>query len=154
MKKHIKKIAVLLIFVLIGIQFVPTKLNQSAEVSESDLLVLYNAPQNVQNLFKTSCYDCHSNNTHYPWYSKIQPGALFMESHINDGKKELNFNEFGDYSDRRKKGKLKSMISQIKEDEMPIFSYTLIHQDAKLSEKEKQTLTDWLTTLRDSLYNN
>lgn len=149
--KIYKKIAILLIIVLIGIQFIPTTYNTSSEVLETDFTRIYNAPQEIQNLLKTSCYDCHSNNTNYPWYSKIQPGAWFMENHINEGKEELNFSTFGDYSGRRKKSKLKSIISQIKDDEMPIWSYTLVHGDAKLSKEEKLILDKWLNNIRDSL---
>ena len=74
-----------------------------------------------------------------------------LESHIADGKKELNFNEWETYSNRRKKSKLKSIISQVKDDEMPLTSYTLIHGDAKFTEKEKKELFQWLTKLRDSI---
>ncbi|MCH7525742.1 MAG: heme-binding domain-containing protein [Bacteroidetes bacterium] len=151
MKKIIKKITILLFVVFIGIQFVPTTYNTSDKVSETDFVKIFNAPKNIQNLLKTSCYDCHSNNTNYPWYSKIQPGAWLMEGHINEGKEELNFSTFGDYSGRRKKSKLKSIISQIKDDEMPLLSYTFIHRDAKLSEKDKFMLDKWLNNLRDSL---
>jgi len=154
MRKYIKKIIFGVIIVFIAIQFFPTSYNQSDTVLDSDFIKTYKAPKQIQSILKTSCYDCHSNNTNYPWYSKIQPGSWFMEGHINEGKKELNFSKFGEYSDRRKKAKFKSLISQIKDDKMPVFSYTLIHQDAKLSEKEKQLLIDWLTTLRDSLFNN
>ena len=149
--KILKKIAILLIIVVIGIQFVPTAYNTSNEVLETDFIKTFNAPQNVQNLLKTSCYDCHSNNTNYPWYSKIQPGIWFMQKHVNEGKEELNLSTFGDYSGRRKKSKLKSIISQIKDDEMPIASYTLIHRDAKLSKEDETLLIKWLTNLRDSL---
>ncbi len=149
--KILKKIVILLIIVLIGIQFIPTKLNQSNTISQSDFMTVYNVPEHIEVRIKASCYDCHSNNTNYPWYSKIQPGAWFMQDHISKGKEELNFNSFGDYSGRRKKSKLKSIISQIRDDEMPIASYTLIHRDAKLSEEDKTTLNKWLTNLRDSL---
>jgi Haem-binding domain len=149
--KILKKIAILLTIVLIGIQFIPTTYNTSSEVLETDFTKIYNTPQNIQDLLKTSCYDCHSNNTNYPWYSKIQPGAWIMAKHINEGKEELNFSTFGNYSGRRKKSKLKSTISQIKDGEMPIASYTLVHRDAKLSEEDKIILNKWLTNLRDSL---
>jgi hypothetical protein len=151
MKKHIKKIVFGLILVLIAVQFVPVSYNQSETVLDSDFLKTYQVPEQIENILKTSCYDCHSNNTNYPWYGKIQPGAWFMENHIQEGKSELNFNEWANYSDRRKKSKLKSIISQIKNDKMPIFSYTLIHRNAKLSEKEKITITEWLLKLQDSL---
>ncbi len=97
MKKHIKKIGLLFIVIFVGIQFVPKNYNQSTEVPTSDFMTIYNAPKNIESLLKTSCYDCHSNNTDYPWYNKIQPVAWFMEGHINEAKEELNFSEFGNF---------------------------------------------------------
>jgi hypothetical protein len=150
--KKIIKIFVLTIFVAFGgLQFIPTTRNQSDKVLETEFTKTFEVPNEVQTILKTSCYDCHSNNTNYPWYNKIQPAAWFMEGHITDGKIELNFSEFGDYSDRRKKSKLKSIISQIKSEEMPLPSYTYIHWDAKLSEQEKKLLEDYFTKLRDGL---
>ncbi len=80
-------------------------------------------PANVVAILKVSCYDCHSNNTRYPWYSQLKPVAWLMARHIKKGKKELNFDEFNDYSKRRKKAKIKSIISQIEKEEMPLRSY-------------------------------
>lgn len=133
------------------VQFIPVTYNNSDVLIDSDFIKTYQAPEKIKSILKTSCYDCHSNNTVYPWYSQIQPGAWFMENHINKGKEELNFSEFGAYSNRRKKGKLKSMINQIKENEMPLWSYTLIHRDAKLTKEQQQMLIDWLTNLKENL---
>lgn len=150
--KKIIKIVVLILFVaFVGIQFIPTTRNQSDKILETDFTETFNVPNDIQNVIKTSCYDCHSNNTNYPWYNKLQPAAWFMEGHIADGKKELNFSEFGDYSNRRQRTKLKSIISQIRDDEMPLPSYLYIHWDAKLSVQEKKRLTDWITELRSGL---
>ena len=151
MKKNIKKIAFALVVVFIGIQFIPKNHNESSEVLTTDFMTTFDVPKNIETQVKVSCYDCHSNNTHYPWYNKIQPVAWFMEGHIKEGKEELNFSEFGGYSKRRQKSKLKSIMSQIRDDEMPLESYTLIHRDAKLSEKNKELLEKWLTNLRDNL---
>jgi len=151
MKKHIKKIGLAVLIVFIGIQFVPKNYNESKTVLKTDFMITFKAPKQIESLLKTSCYDCHSNNTYYPWYNKIQPVAWFLEGHINEAKEELNFSVFGDYSKRRKKSKLKSIISQIRDDEMPLTSYTLMHQDAKLSENDKKSLQTWLTSIRDNL---
>jgi hypothetical protein len=151
MKKHIKKILFALVVVFIGIQFIPKNYNESSEVLTTDFMTTFDVPKNIDTQLKVSCYDCHSNNTHYPWYNKIQPVAWFMEDHIGEGKEELNFSEFGGYSKRRQKSKLKSIMSQIRDDEMPLWNYTLIHRDAKLSEKDKELLEEWLTNLRDNL---
>lgn len=135
----------------VGIQFIPTTRNQSKVIPKTDFMLVNDIPNNIKKKIQTSCYDCHSNNTKYPWYNKIQPVAWFLENHIKDGKKELNFSTWGEYSNRRKKGKLKSIVSQIKDDEMPLTSYTFIHNDAKLTKKEKKEMIEWLTQLRDSI---
>ncbi len=137
--------------VFVGIEFIPTERNQTSAVFETDFLVVNKTPENIGVVLQTSCYDCHSNNTEYPWYNKIQPIAWFLEDHIKEGKKELNFNEWEAYSDRRKSSKLKSIISQIEDDEMPLLSYTLVHRDAILSHSEKTLVMDYMKQLRDSL---
>jgi len=146
-----KKVIFILIIVFVGIQFIPTTFNQSDKILPSDITNTFEVPDNILKTLKTSCYDCHSNNTYYPWYNKIQPVSWMLENHINEGKEELNFSEFGDYSKRRKKSKLKSIISQIKDDEMPLWSYTLIHGDAKISDQNKKEIIAWLTEIRDGL---
>ncbi|MGY5849626.1 heme-binding domain-containing protein [Salegentibacter sp. F14] len=149
--KAIKIIALVFLVVLVGIQFVPTNSNQSEVVPKSDFMLVNNVPKDVQDKLKFSCYDCHSNNTEYPWYNRIQPVAWFLENHIREGKSELNFNEWGELSDRRKNSKLRSIISQIEDDEMPLDSYTFIHWDAKFSELEKKEIIKYMTQLKDSL---
>lgn len=141
--KIVKIIALILLVGFVGIQFVPTDLNQSDTVPKTDFLLVNNTQENISALLQESCYDCHSNNTEYPWYNKVQPVAWFLEDHINEGKEELNFNEWDAYSNRRKNSKLKSIISQVKDDEMPLASYTLIHKDAKLSNSEKTLIIDY-----------
>ena len=136
---------------LIVIQFFPITLNESDTVPQSDFMVENQVPATIKNRLQVSCYDCHSNNTDYPWYSKIQPAAWYLEVHIQDGKDELNFNEWAEYSDRRKNSKLRSIISQIEEDKMPLDSYTLIHKDAILSDEDKRVIIDYMTALKDSL---
>lgn len=149
--KAFKKVLILLLIVFVGIQFVPTNRNQSTEILDTDFSKTFEVPQDVQQLLETSCYDCHSNNTNYPWYNKIQPVSWFLEHHIEEGKEELNFSDFGSYSGRKQKSKLKSVISQIEDDKMPMPSYTVMHADAKLSEADKKLLINWVTNLRDGL---
>ena len=149
--KIVKIIAVILLVAFVGIQFVPTERNQSDVIPKTDFLLVNNPPENISTLLQESCYDCHSNNTDYPWYNKVQPVAWIMGDHIKEGKAELDFNEWDSISNRRKKSKLKSIISQIKDDRMPLSSYTIIHKDAVFSETEKQDIIQWTTQLRDSL---
>jgi hypothetical protein len=149
--KFIKIIAWLALVALIVIQFFPITLNESDTVPQSDFMVENQVPATIKNRLQVSCYDCHSNNTEYPWYNKVQPAAWYLEDHIQEGKDELNFNEWAEYSDRRKNSKLRSIISQIEEDKMPLDSYTLIHKDAILSDEDKRVIIDYMKALKDSL---
>lgn len=149
--KIVKIISIVFVVVIVGIQFVPTSRNESDVIPETDIMTLYGVPERVGSIFKTSCFDCHSNNTNYPWYNKVQPASWFLEKHIKEGKDELNFNEFGTYSLRRQKSKLKSIGSQIADGEMPLSSYTMIHRESKLSESDKTIVIAWVDKMIDSL---
>ena len=149
--KIVKIIAIVLLVAFVGIQFIPTTRNQSDTVPSTDFMLVNNVPETIQKKLQVSCYDCHSNNTQYPWYNKIQPVAWFLEDHIKEGKAELNFNEWDSLSSRRKASKLRSIIKQIESGEMPLDSYTLIHKDAKVSEAEAEELISFITQLKDSL---
>ena len=149
--KIVKKIVLVLLVAFVGIQFIPTTRNQSDTVPSTDFMLVNNVPETIQRKLQVSCYDCHSNNTQYPWYNRVQPITWFLEDHIKEGKAELNFNEWDSLSSRRKKSKLTSIIKQIESGEMPLDSYTLIHKDAKFSEAEAAELISFITQLKDSL---
>nr|WP_207190444.1 heme-binding domain-containing protein [Galbibacter mesophilus] len=133
------------------VQFFQVDYNRSETVPQTDFMLVNNVPAMVEQSLQVSCYDCHSDNTDYPWYNKVQPVASFLEDHIKEGKEELNFNEWGNLSDRRKNSKLRSIINQIENGEMPLNSYTLIHRDAILSEAYKIAVIDYMKKLKDSL---
>lgn len=149
--KLLKRIGFALLIVLVGIQFIPSRSNQSTAVPTTDFVKSYKVPEEVAHMLNTSCYNCHSNNTNYPWYSRVQPVGWFLENHIKKGKSELNFSEFGDYSARKQKSKLKSMISQIEKDQMPLPTYTFIHRDARLTKDDKEVLVGYFNSIQDSL---
>ena len=149
--KILKIIAIVLLVAFVGIQFIPTTRNQSEVVPKTDFMLVNDVPNDIKNKLQVSCYDCHSNNTIYPWYNKVQPVAWFLEDHIKEGKAELNFNEWDDYSNRRKNSKLKSIINQIVNGEMPLWSYTLIHKNALLSTGEKELIIGYMKQIKDSL---
>lgn len=149
--KVVKIIAMVLLVVFVGMQFMPTQRNQSEIVPKSDFLLVNKAPKNMGSLLQTSCYDCHSNNTDYPWYNTVQPLAWFLEDHVKNGKSELNFSLWDALSDRRKSSKLRSIIKQIKSGKMPLDSYLWVHKDAKFSDEDKTTIIQWVTQLKNSL---
>lgn len=147
----VKKILLAVFIVFIVIQFIQPARNKSGQVLPTDITKSYNVSDTVQAVLKMACYDCHSNSTHYPWYMNIQPMGWMMANHIKNGKAELNFNQFGSYSIRRQRSKLKSIASQIKDDEMPLSSYKLMHVNAGLTGQQKQLIIQWAQTLKDSL---
>ena len=140
-------LAVLVVAIVLVIQVIPVERNVSTVPPGQSFEKTETVPANVAAILKVSCYDCHSNNTRYPWYSELQPGAYFMAQHIKEGKEELNLDEFNDYSKRRKKAKIKSIISQIEKEEMPLKSYRMMHGNARLSADEKKELLDFFNTI-------
>ncbi len=151
---RIKKIALATGIVIIAIQFMQPARNKSGQVLRADFARIYPVPANVQSILQNACYDCHSNNTRYPWYSNIQPMAWMMARHIKNGKAKLNFSDFGSNSTRKQISKLKGISNQIKDEEMPLFSYKLMHGNARLSQDEKTLVMNWMQQTADSLSNN
>jgi len=154
LKKILKRIFQLLLLAFIIIQFFRPEKNKAEGISSKDISTRYPVPAQVQSILKTSCYDCHSNNTAYPWYAEIQPVAWWLNEHIQDGKKDLNFSEFTGYSIRRQYRKLEEVNDLVKNDAMPLNSYLWIHKEAKLDDQQKLVIANWVTTLRDSIKAN
>ena len=149
--KRLKKILLGLLIVFIVIQFIQPALNESDEMLPTDMTKTINTPANVQSILKTACYDCHSNHTNYPWYSRVQPFGWLLANHIKEGKAELNFSEVGSYSRRRQISKFNGVANSVKDGTMPLSSYTMIHKNARLSKDNKTLLIDWATRTKDSL---
>jgi hypothetical protein len=142
-------LGIAIIFVII--QFIRPERNKPLVSSANSLERNFNTPKNIAGILRTSCYDCHSNNTVYPWYSNFQPFAWWQQQHVNDGKQELNFDEFKTYVLKKQKHKLDEVIEVIQEDEMPLASYTLIHRNAVLSSNDKLELINWAKQLQKTL---
>jgi hypothetical protein len=144
----IKKISIGLLTLFAAAQFINPDKNESKFVPESDFITLEQPPQHLADIIKTSCYDCHSNNTIYPWYDRITPVNFWVDGHIEHGKGHLNFSEWNKYSSKKKAHKLDEFIEMIEDKEMPLESYTLTHQDAKLSDADIAALTNWVTLVK------
>lgn len=143
-----KKIIIGLIVVVVLIQFIRIdKTNPPAE-PQQDFIVITQPPAEIVFLLKESCYDCHSNETNYPWYFNVAPISWWAKDHVNDGRKHLNYSTWGTYKKERKEHKLDEMYSEVEEGEMPLTSYTLMHGAAKLTPGQKTALLDWLRTVK------
>ena len=146
-----KKILLAIGLVVIGIQFIQPARNKNEGVPETDITKVVSVPHDVGSLMKNACYDCHSNNTAYPWYTNVQPIGWLMSNHITKGKEALNFSEFGLYSSRRQLSKLNGISNSIKDNIMPLSSYKWMHDNARLTESEKLLLIKWVEQSKESL---
>jgi hypothetical protein len=141
------KIAAILIISMAALQLFPRPLkNTSTTTQPANVQYLAQLPDTVSALLKRACNDCHSNNTNYPWYTNIQPLTWYLNKHIVEGKKELNFDEFLTYSRKKQISKLESIADQVREGAMPLTSYTLIHTGAGINKVQQQLIINWATT--------
>jgi hypothetical protein len=132
---------------LIIIQFIHPRHNVSAASQPNQIAGVYRVPDNVHRILAKACLDCHSNNTRYKWYFKIQPVDWWLTSHINDGKEQLNFDEFADKPIGYKYHKLEGVAEQVKKGGMPLKTYLWVHKDAILTGAEKDTLISWANAI-------
>ena len=144
----IKRILLILLVLLVIIQFIRPAENHSDKLSANDITLHYPVPDTVLSILKNSCYDCHSNNTRYPWYNRVQPVAWWLNNHVTEGKRELNFSEFASYPLKKQAKKLKATVKEIKEGDMPLNSYLWIHIDAALDKGQKNILIYWADSLQ------
>ncbi|MDP1726487.1 MAG: heme-binding domain-containing protein [Bacteroidota bacterium] len=142
-RKIIKNTALGILVVLALIQFIHPEKNLGESLGANDIQHVINVPEPVMRVLKTSCFDCHSNRTNYPWYNNIQPIAFWMEDHVKEAKKELNFSEFAGYTRKRQLKKMVEIGKEITEEEMPLPSYLIIHRDAVLTTEQAELLKTW-----------
>ncbi len=138
-----KKILIVLLAAFIIIQFFHPAENKSSEILATDITKVATVSDSVLGILKVACYDCHSNNTRYPWYNNIQPVAWWLNNHVKEGKQRLNFSEFGSYDSTKAAKKFKGIAREIQSGDMPLSSYTLIHRDAILADAKKALVVNW-----------
>jgi len=153
MKLYIKILLALLI-VFTAIQFIQPAHNISGQVLPNDITKTVYVPDKALDILKNACYDCHNNNTRYPWYVNIQPVGWIMARHISNGKENLNFSEFGTYSQRKQVNKLRAIESSIRDGSMPLPSYKIMHSEATLNDMDKKQIFEWISNAKDSLSKN
>jgi len=141
----LKKVTTTLLILFVIAQFFKPQKNEYTSILDTDLIATEKPPEQLAAILKESCYDCHSNNTTYPWYNRITPVNFWLNGHIKGAKDELNFSEWKHYSAKKKVHKLDEIIEVLENNEMPLNSYTLMHSNAKLTEDETQTLINWTT---------
>ncbi len=136
---------------LIIIQFFRIDKTVKPVNAQTDIIALTQANTDISSILKTSCYDCHSSQPVYPWYTNVAPLSWWIKHHINEGSHHLNFSDWGTYTTKRKDHKLEECVEMIEEGEMPMTSYTIMHGDAKLTDAQRTLLIDWFKAERTKL---
>lgn len=151
MKKIFRKIGLAILIIFILIQFIPTERPNPDSDPNLSLFSVVSAPNKMEAMIKTSCYDCHSNNTDYPWYSGFSPVSWFVIHHVKDARKHLNFSSWGEYDLKKQRKKIEEIVEKVHENEMPLKSYLIMHREAKLSNEQRNEITSWFEELESSM---
>lgn len=146
--KLLKKIGLVLLLVFIVAQFFSPEKNQGNTEGLTAFLNETKPSPEVKTILETTCFDCHSSNTKYPWYDKITPINFWLNEHVEDGKKHLDFSKWSDYSIKRKDHKFEEIAEEVEEKKMPLPSYTWTHGDANLSDAQIKAVVDWVNQVR------
>jgi hypothetical protein len=151
MKKVLRVTGLGLMLALVAMQFYRSPRNTGATEGAESIISREKVPAEVQKILQRACYDCHSNNTAYPWYATVQPVAWWLNEHVTHGKSELNFSDFSRYENKRAVRKLQSLADEVRERKMPLPSYLLMHGEAKLTDADIALVTTWAEDLADEI---
>ena len=135
-------IVIAVVAVLIGIQLIPVDRSNPPVRGEIQ------APSMVSEVLRKSCYDCHSNETEWPWYSHVAPVSWMVAHHVGEGREELNFSTWSQLSEKDQAKMIHEISEETSDGEMPIRSYLIFHPEAKLSDQDLKTLRDWAEAVR------
>lgn len=149
--KPLKTIGWSLLGALVLIQFIKPEKNIAEGPQPNAITNKFEMPVEVKTILDKACMDCHSNNTSYPWYSTIQPVAWWLADHVKDGQRHLNLDEYTNRSLRYQFHKMEETIEMVKEEEMPLPSYTWTHTEARLTQEERAIITRWAQSIMESM---
>ena len=141
--KILKKIGWVVLLAFVVAQFFGPEKNEGDLTSLTAFIEETNPPSEVRKILKTSCFDCHSDTTNYPWYNSITPVNYWLADHIKEGSKHLNFSKWSTYSTKRKEHKMDELHEEVGERKMPLDSYTWTHAEANLTASQNKQVVDW-----------
>lgn len=146
--KVVKRILIVLLVILIAIQFYRPEMYASEYNTIAQFEAETEPTEQVKRILESKCYDCHSDNTNYPWYAQIAPISYWIADHVKEGKEHFNVSNWSIYSVKRKDHKLEELIEEVEGNKMPEDSYTWLH--GNLSDKDKEALITWAKGVRAS----
>jgi cytochrome c551/c552 len=138
MKRSLRSIFIVLAVLLIVAQAIRPERTNPPVTGE------INAPPEIKSILRKTCYNCHSNETVWPWYSQVAPASWLLAHDVSNARKRVNFSEWSSLTPRRQAGKLRKADEEIKEGDMPLWYYLPLHPEARLSDADKSALMAWL----------
>lgn len=141
--KIFKILLVAFVIIFLASQFIDPEENVGSTASFESFLNDTKPNEEVATILKTTCFDCHSDVTTYPWYNEITPLNFWLANHIEDGKKHFNISAWENYSIKKKDHKFEELIEMVESKEMPLESYTYTHAEAKLTDAQIAAVVDW-----------
>ena len=148
----ILKISIWLVFaVFVILQFIPNTYPEVIKSNEYDLIQTGMVPDEIGQILRTSCYDCHSNETKYPWYAYIAPVSWLVVRDVKQGRSDLNFSEWDNLKSRDKIKLLDEIAEEVDEGNMPMPIYTITRRDASLDDNQKQVLVKWTEDMMNDI---
>jgi hypothetical protein len=151
LRKVLKWVVIAVALVFVGAQFVPTGMSNPPFDQSRTLEAHLHVTPEVETILARSCNDCHTQQTRYPWYSRVAPFSWLLANHIREGRDHLNFSNWAGYDAEEQDLNLQNICRLTKRGAMPVNSYLYIHRDAKLSDADVQTLCNWTNAERDKL---
>jgi hypothetical protein len=140
-----QKIIIAVAVVFVAIQFFPVDRDNPPTTQNLEM------PVEVEQIIRPSCFDCHSNETNWPWYSYIAPVSWLVSQDVKEGREHLNFSEWDQLSEKKKKKRLEELVEEIEEERMPLPIYVLLHPEAKITDSELDTIREWVQQELDKL---
>ena len=147
MRRILRIIVVAFVFAVVITSFIPVDRETVLVDREVSFENYNNGDEEMYNLVKAACFDCHSYETTYPWYSQFSPGKFIVQDHVNEGRHEFNFSEWGTMPLKDRNHILEECAEEVEEKEMPLKGYALLHGEANLSDKQREQLADYFLSL-------
>jgi len=152
MKKTFRIIVIILIVLLIICQFIPVEKPENRPVEGKDIFSSETVPENVSTLLKTACFNCHSEETRYPWYVHVAPSSWLLYNDVHHGRKHLNFSFWKDLSKKEKIKKLDGISDEVGQGDMPLKIYLIMHPEARLTDDQRHLIVNWADSLSDAQF--
>lgn len=148
MRSRTKQIGTAALALLMLAQFVPAGTRNPTSMPAQSIYATQTVPGAVRSVFENSCNDCHSNQTRWPWYSRVAPLSWMIAHDVHAGRKHFNLSEWGSYTGRQKEEKLESICEQITNGDMPDSKYAFVHRKVRLTQDQRDAVCDWVESAR------